>query len=131
MKFLADLYGADGARNYRVNIGIIDKNDMTKCSCPKLKPIIEECFKGFQEPLFNLDLFTAGSPRTATSFAKNVCRVEAAQFDINGKYRIVERKPDSARAQKETGADFKAEETDVLEMIRRLEKMIMKIAQNA
>ena len=104
---------------------------MRKCSCPTLKPIIEECFSGFQEPLFNLDLFTARSPRTVTSFAKNVCRVEAAQFDINGKYRIVERKPDSARAQKETGANFKAEETDVLQMIRRLEKMIMKIAQNA
>jgi len=131
IKFLADLHGADEVRNYKVNIGIIDKNDMKKCSCPTLKPIIEECFKGFQEPLFNLDLFTAGPPRTVTSFAKNVCRVEAAQFEINGRNRIVERKPDSARARKGAGANFKAEEADVLEMIRRLEKMIIKITQNS
>ena len=129
IRFIVDLHGADQNRNYKINVGIID-DDITKCSCPTLKPVIEEAFKGFQQPLFNLDCYTASSAGTVTYFAKNNCKIEAAQFEINGKYRIVERKPDSSRAQKGSGPNFKAKEKDVLEMIKRLEKMIIKIAQN-
>jgi hypothetical protein len=127
MRFVADLHGADHNRDYKVNVGIID-DDITKCSCPTLKPLIEEAFKGFQQPLFNLDCYTASSPGTVTYFAKNTCKIEAAQFEINGRYRIIERKPDSSRAQKGMATDFRAKERDVLEMTKRLEEMIMKIA---
>ena len=128
IRFVADLHGADHNRHYKVNVGIMD-DDITKCSCPSLKPVIEEAFKGFQQPLFNLDLYTASSLGTVTYFVKNTCKIEAAQFEINGKYRIIERKPDSSRAQKGISTNFKTEEKDVLELIKRLERMIIKIAQ--
>jgi hypothetical protein len=129
IRFVADLHGADRNRNYKVNVGIID-DDITKSSCPTQKSVIEGAFKGFQQPLFNLDLYTASSSGTVTYFATNTCKIEAAQFEINGKYRIVERKPDSSRAQKGSGPNFKAKEKDVWEMIKRLKMMIIKIAQN-
>jgi hypothetical protein len=128
MRFVADLHGADHNRNYKVNVGIMD-DDLTKCSCPTLKPVIEKAFKGFQEPLFNLDCYTASSLGTVTYFVKNTCKIEAAQFEINGKYRIIERKPDSSRVQKGMATNFRAKEKDVLEMIKRLERMIIRIAQ--
>ena len=128
VRFVADLHGADRNKNYKVNVGIMD-DDITKCSCPTLKPVIEEAFKGFQQPLFNLDFYRASSSGTVTYFVKNTCKIEAAQFEINGKYRIVERKPDSSRAQKGMATNFKANEKDVLEMIERLERMIIEIAQ--
>jgi hypothetical protein len=127
MRFVADLHGANHNRNYKVNVGIID-DDLTKCSCPTLKPVIEDAFKGFQQPLFNLDCYTASSLGTVTYFAKNTCKIEAAQFEINGRYRIIERKPDSSWAQKGIAKNFRAKEKDVLEMIKRLETMIIKIA---
>ena len=128
MRFVADLHGADHNRNYKVNVGIMD-DDLTKCSCPTLKPVIEKAFKGFQEPLFNLDFYTASSLGTVTYFVNNTCKIEAAQFEINGKYRIIERKPDSSRVQKGMATNFRAKEKDVLEMIKRLERMIIRIAQ--
>lgn len=130
IKFIADLHGVDTDKKYKVNVGIIDERDMKRCSCPAMKPIIEECFKSFQQPLFNLDVYTASSPGTVTYFGKNICGIEAAQFEINAKYRIVERKPDSSKAQKGIDPDFKAEEGDILEMIRRLEKVVIRVAQN-
>jgi len=42
--------------------------------------------------------------------------------------RTSERKPDSSWAQKGIAKNFRAKEKDVLEMIKRLEAMIMKIA---
>lgn len=127
IKFIADLHGADKDRDYKVNVGIMDERDMTKCSCPTPKPIIEECLRGFQQPLFNLDSFTASFSGTVTYFAKNICGIEAAQFEINAKYRIVERKPDSSKAIEGVDSDFKAEEKDVLELLNRLKEMILKI----
>ncbi len=129
IRFIADLHGANQSRSYKVNVGIIDEQDTAKCSCPTFKPLIEEAFKGFQQPLFNLDLFTASFPGTVTFFAKNTCKIEAAQFEINGKYRIIERKPDSSQAQKGIDPSFRAKETDVMEMITRLEAMIINITQ--
>ena len=127
IRFVADLHGVNHNRNYKVNVGIID-DDITKCSCPTLKPVIEEAFKGFQQPLFNLDCYTASSLGTVTYFVKNACQIEAARFEINGRYRIIERKPDSSRAQKGIATNFRAKEKDVMEMIKRLKGMIIKIA---
>ncbi len=127
IKFVADIHGADKSRDYKVNVGIMDGKDMKRCSCPTLKPIIEEAFKGFQQPLFNLDSFTANFPGTVTYFARNICGIEAAQFEINAKYRIIERKPDSSKALLGKEPGFKAEEKDVLEMLKKLEAMVKKI----
>jgi hypothetical protein len=43
----------------------------------------------------------------------------------------IERKPDSSQAQKGIDANFRAKEKDVLEMIKRLEAVITKVAGNA
>jgi hypothetical protein len=128
IKFLADIHGADIARDYKINIGIIDDEDMAQCSCPQCKPIIEETLRAFQYPLFNLDAFTAGSPETVTFFARHVCGIEAAQFEINARYRIVERKAESTRAMHGDEPNFKAEEADVLALVGCLKEMVMSIS---
>jgi len=125
--FLADIHGADISRDYKMSVGIIDEKDMGKCSCPRCKAVIEEAIRSFQYPLFNLDAFTAGSPETVTSFARHACGIEAAQFEINARYRIVERKPDSTRAVHGDEPHFKAEEADVLALVECLKKMVLSI----
>jgi hypothetical protein len=129
IKFLADLHGADIARDYKMSVGIIDEEDMGECSCPRCKPVIEEAIRAFQYPLFNLDDFTAGSPETVTFFARHICGIEAAQFEINARYRIVERKPDSTRAMHGDEPHFKAEEADVLALVQYLEEMVLRIKE--
>ncbi|MEJ2067593.1 MAG: hypothetical protein P8Y09_06545, partial [Deltaproteobacteria bacterium] len=127
IRFLADIHGADIARDYKMCVGIIDEDDMEKCSCPRCKPVIEEAVRAFQHPLFNLDAFTAGSSETVTSFARYACGIEAAQFEINARHRIVERKPDSTRAVHGDEPYFKAEEADVLALVECLKEMILSI----
>jgi hypothetical protein len=129
IKFLADIHGADIARDYKMSVGIIDEETMERCSCPRYKPVIEEAVRAFQFPLFNLDTFTAGSPATVTSFARHVCGIEAAQFEINARYRIVARKPESTRAMHGDEPNFKAEETDVLALVQCLKEMVLKIKE--
>jgi hypothetical protein len=129
IRFLADIHGADVGRRYKINIGIIDEEDMNECSCPRSKPVIEETLRAFQYPLFNLDAFTAGSPETMTSFARHTCGIEAAQFEINARYRIVERKPDSTRAIAGDEPEFRAEGKKILELIRHLEEMVVRIQE--
>jgi hypothetical protein len=129
IRFLADIHGADSRRDYKINIGIIDEKDMNACSCPRCKPVIEESIRAFQYPLFNLDAFTAGSPGTVTSFARHSCSIEAAQLEINARYRIVERKPDSTRALRGDNPRFKAEESNVLALIQCLKEMVLKIKE--
>jgi hypothetical protein len=129
IRFLADIHGADIGRDYKINIGIIDEVDMGKCSCPRCKPVIEETLQNFQDPLFNLDAFTAGLPETVTSFARHTCGIEAAQFEINAQYRIVERKPDSTRAIAGDVPGFRAEGKKILELIRYLEGMVVRVQE--
>lgn len=127
IRFLADIHGADIGRNYKVTVGIIDEEDMERCSCPRCKPFIEEAFRTFQYPLFHLDAFTAASSGTVTSFVRHFCGIEAAQFEINARYRIVERKPDSTRALHGDEPSFRAEEADVLALVQCLEGMVARI----
>jgi hypothetical protein len=127
IKFLADIHGADIARDYKMSVGIIDEEAPERCSCPRCKPVIEEAVRAFQYPLFNLDAFTAGSPATVTSFARHACGIESAQFEINARYRIVARKPESTRAMHGDEPHFKAEEADVLALVECMKKMVIKI----
>jgi hypothetical protein len=130
IKFLADIHGAKKDRDFKVCVGIIDIDENSKsCSCRGFKAVIEEVFSDFQSPIFNLEGLNAADPRTVTYFAKNICKIKAAQFEINANYRIIERKPDSSKAIEGVEPDFKAEEKDVLELLNRLKEMILRIKE--
>jgi hypothetical protein len=126
IKFLADIHGAKPSRNFKIDVGVINEKDMDKCSCRELMPVIAKALKDFQTPLFNQN-FSANHPGTMTFFARNKCGIEAAQFEINARYRIIERKPDSSKAVKGEDPDYKAKEEDVLELFNRMMDMILKI----
>jgi hypothetical protein len=128
IKFIADIHGANSNRPFKVSVGII--NDETeKCSCPSFKEIIQETFKTFQNDIFNLCNFSASKSATVTSFAKNILNIEAAQFEINAKYRIVDRKPDSSYSKIGMDSEYKADENNVIELLSHLEKMVLRINQ--
>ena len=127
IQFLLDLHGSDEGRPYKIDVGII--NDETRrSSCPTFMETIQEAFSGFQPEVFN-KRFCAKDSCTLTSFARNELGIEAAQVEINARYRIVERKPDSSKAKKGIAPSFKANPKDVLELVARLERMIEGINQ--
>lgn len=123
IRFIADLHGANLNRNFKVSVGIINK-DSERCSCPTFKDLIREAFSSFQKDIFNLDSLRASSSGTITYFAKNTLELEAAQFEINAKYRIVDRKPDSTEAKAGIKPRYKAKEKDILALIKALTTMI-------
>ena len=84
-------------------------------------------FTGFQEEVFNPPGFTAAHSGTITYFARNKLGIEAAQIEINAKFRIVARKSESAKAKKGEEPDYMAKEKDVLELIRVIERLIIEI----
>jgi len=131
IKFVADIHGIDIARNHKLSVGIIDEKDMTKCSCPNLKPVIEAPLKHLQHPLFNLEGFKAEGKSTVTYFASKICKTEDAQFEIRADFRIIERKADSSKAISLPDPDWmcKAKPKEVLEMVKALETMINAINQ--
>jgi hypothetical protein len=59
-----------------------------RSSCPTMLPLIEDAFRGYEEDLFN-KCFPAKGDCTITSFARNGLGIEAAQIEINARYRIV------------------------------------------
>ncbi len=118
IRFVLDLHGAAARRPFKVDVGIVD-DAVARCSCPTFKPLVEKTFAGFEPKIFNKD-FPAHSRGTITSFARNSLGIEAAQVEINARYRIVESKT--------TG--FKAEPERVLAMVRKLEKLVLEIDQS-
>ncbi len=127
IKFLLDIHGSDAGRPYKVDIGIIS-NESGKGSCPNFREIIQEVFSDFEPKIFNKK-FCANDVCTMTSFAKNKLGIEAAQVEINARYRIVERKPDSSKARAGIEPHFRANGKDVLDMVANLERMILGIDQ--
>jgi hypothetical protein len=127
IQFLLDLHGSDENRPFKIDIGIMS-DEVEKSSCPTFKETIKEAFSGFEARIFNKK-FCANDTCTLTSFAKNELAIEAAQVEINAKYRIVERKPDSTKAKRGIKSDFKANGNDIIDLITRLEKMIHGIDQ--
>jgi hypothetical protein len=86
--------------------------------------------RDFQEPpIFNRKNFKARKKETVTSFARKECGIESAQIEINARYRIVERKPDSSKAISGEEPVFKAEEKDVLDLFNHLKEMILTIRE--
>lgn len=116
IKFVIDLHGACGSQPFKIDVGTMSDTP-GESSCPTFRPIIQKAFQGFEEHLFNKH-FAANSCATITSFARNDLGVEAAQFEINARYRIIESRSNPA---------FKASEQDVLDMVERLERMILDI----
>jgi len=125
IKFLLDLHGSDEDRPYKIDIGILS-GKTRKSSCPTFKKVITEAVSDFEPKLFN-KRFCANDACTMTSFAKNELGIEAAQVEVNAKYRIVERKPDSSRARRGIEPHFKANPKDVLDLVTKLEQMVYEI----
>jgi hypothetical protein len=112
IRFILDLHGSDSRRPYKVDVGIMN-NEVTLCSCPTYRSVIENTFSGFEPRVFNQN-FPAHGKGTITYFAKETLGIEAAQIEINAKYRIVESKANG----------FKADPNKVLEVVGRLEALI-------
>ncbi len=116
IRFVIDLHGAGRAEPFKIDVGTID-DGAKRCSCPTYRPIIEKAFQGFDAPIFN-KRFTARRSCTITNFARNVLGIEAAQFEINARYRII---------QSRANPDLRADEADVLDLMERMQGMIMAI----
>ena len=116
IKFVVDLHGACGSQPFKVDVGTMS-DAPGECSCPTFRPIIQKAFQDFEEHVFNKH-FAASGCGTITSFARNDLGIEAAQFEINARYRIVESR---------SNPGLKANEQDVLDMIGRFEGMILTI----
>jgi hypothetical protein len=118
IKFIVDLHGASVNQPFSVDVGVMS-DAPENCSCPDFRPIIQQDFQGLEEKLFNKH-FVAASCGTITSFARNDLGIEAAQFEINARYRIVQSRSNPA---------IRAREQDVLNMITRFQRMILDIDQ--
>lgn len=122
VRFVIDLHGSDEDRPYKVDVGILSiKGDNS--SCQTYQRIIRDAFAGFQDPIFN-QFFPAKGPGTITSFCRKELGIEAAQVEINARYRVLQRKPDSCKARANRDADFRAKDQDVIELISRMLRMI-------
>lgn len=126
INFILDLHGADKKRNFKVCVGIVNREE-EKCTCPTFKNTIQEAFSGFQEDIFMREGLTAAHPGTITYFARKSLGIESAQFEINAKYRIIERRTDSTKSKAGEEPDYRANENDVLDLIKVLERTIVGI----
>jgi hypothetical protein len=129
IKFLLDIHGVNKNRSFKICVGTRYNNN-NESSCPTYKDTIEEALRDFQAPpIFNRRNFKAKKKETVTSFARRECGIESAQVEINARYRIVERKPDSSEAMSGKEPVFKAEEKDVLDLFNHLKEMILRVSE--
>ena len=117
IKFVIDLHGAGRGQAFKIDVGTMDSRRELS-SCPTFMPIIEEAFRDFDDGVFNKHFLAQGTG-TITSFARNSLGVEAAQFEVNALYRILESATPSSVARDE----------DVLALLKRMETMILHINQ--
>jgi hypothetical protein len=115
IKFVLDLHGAGRSHPFKVDVGTLS-NDTQKSSCPTFKGTIAKAFQGYEPRIFN-QRFSARGPGTVTCYARKTLGVESAQVEINAKCRIVDSKT----------SGFKAEGPEVLDLVGRLEKLILAI----
>ncbi len=116
IKFVMDLHGARASQPFAIDVGTVS-DVPEESSCPTFRPIMQKALQGFEKDVFNKH-FVASGCGTITSFVRNDLGIEAAQFEINARYRIVESR---------SNPSLKAREQDVLDMVARLESMILKI----
>jgi hypothetical protein len=117
IRFVLDLHGAAADQPFKIDVGTM-ANVIEQSSCPTFRSIIEKNFSGFEEAIFNRR-FAANGRGTVTCFARNTLRIEAAQIEINARYRIVESKT----------SGFKANSNDVLDLVKRLQGIVTEISQ--
>jgi len=135
IKFLADIHGAANENDFKIDIGIINDKNMNKCSCPNYKSVIETSFEEIKKiqggKLFNIRFPGAGKPdrgiETVIRFAKDTCKIEAAQFEIRTDYRILKRKPDATMALESNKKEFPSDEEKVSKLITVFKRMIKNI----
>ena len=116
IKFVIDLHGAGWDEPFKVDVGTLG-DDPGTCSCPTYRTIIQQAFLGFDDHIFNKK-FRAEGCATITSFARNDLGIEAAQVEINARYRIIQSKLDPL---------IKANEEDVLDLFGRLQRVILDV----
>jgi hypothetical protein len=114
IKFVLDLHGAGRRHPFKIDVGTMS-NDAKKSSCPSFKGAILDAFQGYESEIFN-QRFRARGP-TITCYARNNLGIESAQVEINAKCRVVESKT----------SGFKADGPEVLDLVGRLEKLILAI----
>ena len=137
IKFIADIHGASNKNDFIVDVGIIDDTNLDYCSCPNFKDIIEESFNEIialqNGKLFNNKFAGAGNPdrgiETVIRFAKDTCKIDAAQFEIRADHRILKQKPDATMALKTDKKEFPYDKEKVSKMMILLKEMIIKINQ--
>ncbi len=120
VRFVIDLHGSHHGRPYKVDVGVINVK-AGENSCPTYLAVIQKAFADFQSPLFN-QVFCARGSGTITSFCRNQLGIEAAQFEINSDYRILQKKAAGGPALKDPDAQPQAKH--IIEMITRLALMI-------
>ena len=83
--------------------------------------------------LFNNRFAGAGNPdrgiETVIRFAKDTCKIDAAQFEIRADHRILKQKPDATMALKTDKKEFPYDKEKVSKMMILLKEMIIKINQ--
>jgi hypothetical protein len=116
IKFIIDIHGASRDRKFNIDVGtLVTKRE--ESSCPTFMPAIEKAFLHFDDVIFNKH-FQARGCGTITSFARNDLRIEAAQFEINALYRMMESRSNPA---------VTAKEQDVRDIMQRMQRMILDI----
>ena len=116
IKFVVDLHGTAWDEPFKIDVGTIS-NSLKHSSCPTYRPLILNAFSGFDKEIFN-KRFRAQAPGTITCFARNDLGIEAAQIEINARYRMI---------QGRSVHSFRAREEDVLDLVGRLERLILDI----
>ncbi len=86
IRFVMDLHGSHGRRPFTIDVGTFTSDSET-CSCPVLLATIRRALRTVDGVRFN-SRFCAHGRGTVTSFARLELHINAAQFEINGRYRI-------------------------------------------
>ena len=86
IRFVMDLHGAHSRHAFTIDVGTFS-DVVDVCSCPLLLETIRRSLSGLSGVRFN-DQFSASGKGTVTYFAHENLKVDAAQFEINARYRI-------------------------------------------
>ena len=114
IKFIIDLHGSSADRPFKIDVGILE-DSAAKSSCPTFRMVIANALRNFEASPFNQH-FRAADAATITSFAKHTLGIEAAQIEINARYRMVE-------------SDRLADERNLIDLMNCLQALIVDINQ--
>jgi hypothetical protein len=121
IRFVMDLHGAHGRHTFTIDVGTFS-DVVDVCSCPLLLETIRRSLSSLPGVRFN-SRFSASGKGTVTYFAHENLRVDAAQFEINGRYRIPMMKGTTGGAvenEREIAAAIEGLRTVIVEIVRVL-----------